>query len=56
MGNADFWHAIFVLAIILAGVYALKSYLKRLAGGCCGGGDPEKNKRIKVSDRNPNRR
>jgi copper chaperone CopZ len=53
--NADFWNAIIVVAIVLFGVYALKSYLKRLAEGCCaGGGDSEKIKRIKVSDRNPN--
>lgn len=52
-GNINFWYVICVLVIILFAVYAVRSYLKRLKGGCCGSGDSEKIERIKVFDRDP---
>lgn len=43
---------ILVLALVLVCIAGVKSYLKRLRSGCCGGGDgPEK--RVKAADRDP---
>lgn len=45
-------NVIIILLLVLIGIYAVRSYMKKLASGCCGaGGDPEK--KIKVSDKNP---
>lgn len=45
MGNA-----IIVIILVLIGIGAVKSYLKRISSGCCGGG-AEKEKKIEVADR-----
>ena len=43
--------AIICLALIMAGVLALRSYRKRLTTGCCGGSGEAAVKKIKVSDK-----
>ncbi len=53
MGSVIYLYAIIILAIVFAGIYAVGSYRKKLRSGCCGSGDSESVKRIKVSDRNP---
>ncbi|CVI72536.1 copper exporting ATPase [Clostridiales bacterium CHKCI001] len=43
--------AIIVLMLVIICIYAIKSYTKKLAHGCCGaGGDDEK--KIRVKDKN----
>ena len=43
--------AIICLVILVIVIFSVKSYLKKLQHGCCGGGDaPEK---VKTDDRNP---
>lgn len=45
-------NVIIILILVLICIYAVRSYTKRLASGCCGaGGDAEK--KIKVKDKNP---
>lgn len=44
--------AIIVIILILIGLYTIKSYTKKLKGGCCGGGIDEENLPIKPHDRN----
>lgn len=45
-------NAIIVLLLVLIGIYSVRSYMKKLRSGCCGGGcDVEE--RIKVRDKNP---
>lgn len=44
--------AVIVLILIVICVFAVKSYLKKLAHGCCGAGGGEE-KPIKVQDKNP---
>ncbi len=43
-------YAIFAIILIVFAVFVIKSYSKKLASGCCGGGDAEK--KIKVADKN----
>lgn len=43
--------AIICLALIMAGVLAIRSYRKRLTTGCCGGSGEAAVKKIKVSDK-----
>lgn len=44
-------NVIIVLILVLICIYAVRSYMKRLAHGCCGsGGDEEK--KVKVRDKN----
>lgn len=45
-------NVIIILILVLVCIYAVRSYMKKLAHGCCGaGGDEEK--KVKVSDKNP---
>jgi len=45
-------NVIIVLILVLICIYGVRSYMKKLAHGCCGaGGDEEK--KIKVKDKNP---
>lgn len=45
-------NVIIILILVLVCIYAVRSYMKKLAQGCCGaGGDEEK--KVKVQDRNP---
>lgn len=44
--------AIIVVLLVLACIFSVKSYLKKLQGGCCGGSGGPKEKKIKVADRN----
>lgn len=43
-------YAIFAIVLIVFAVFVIKSYTKKLASGCCGGGDAEK--KIRVADKN----
>ena len=43
-------YAIFAIVLIVFAVFVIKSYSKKLASGCCGGGDTEK--KVKVADKN----
>ncbi len=43
-------YAIFAIILIVFAVFVIKSYTKKLASGCCGGGDAEK--KVKVADKN----
>ena len=43
-------YAIFAIVLIVFAVFVIKSYTKKLASGCCGGGDAEK--KVKVADKN----
>ncbi len=43
-------YAIFAIVLIVFAVFVIKSYSKKLASGCCGGGDAEK--KVKVADKN----
>ncbi len=43
-------YAIFAIILIVFAVFVIKSYTKKLASGCCGGGDAEK--KIRVADKN----
>lgn len=43
-------YAIFAIVFIVFAVFVIKSYTKKLASGCCGGGDAEK--KVKVADKN----
>lgn len=40
-----------LLVLVVVAVLAVRSYRKKLAGGCCGG-DGEQVKRVRVADRN----
>lgn len=42
-------NVIIVVALILIGIYGVKSYMKSVAHGCCGTGNDEK--RIRVKDK-----
>ena len=43
--------AIIVLILVLLCIYAVKSYAKKLANGCCGGGDgPVKKEKVRDKD------
>lgn len=53
MEDINFWYVVLVLAILLAVVYAVRSFAKRLSGGCCGSSGSENVKRVRVSDKNP---
>jgi copper chaperone CopZ len=53
MGSVNYVYILVIVAIIIAGIYAFKSYRKKLTTGCCGGGDSQNVERIRVSDRNP---
>ena len=44
--------AIAVIVLVLAGVIAVRSYAKRLASGCCGGGGQKSDRKVRVADRN----
>lgn len=45
-------NVIIILLLVVICIYAVRSYMKKLASGCCGaGGDAEK--KIKVADKNP---
>ncbi len=46
-----FWNGVIIIGIILICIFSVKSYLKKLKHGCCGGESGEEEK-IKVSDRN----
>ena len=39
-----------VLLLLLIGIFSVRSYAKKLAGGCCGGGEAVK--RVRPADRN----
>lgn len=43
-------NVIIIAILIIICIFSIKSYAKKLAHGCCGGGDGEK--RIKVKDKN----
>lgn len=43
-------YAIFAIVLIVFAVFVIKSYSKKLASGCCGGGDTEK--KVRVADKN----
>ncbi len=44
--------AIIIVAIVVACIFGVKSYRKRLSSGCCGSGDGSgKVRRVKVKDR-----
>ena len=43
-------YAIFAIVLIVFAVFVIKSYTKKLASGCCGGGDAEI--KVKVADKN----
>lgn len=43
-------YAIFAIILIVFAVFVIKSYTKKLASGCCGGGDAEK--KLRVADKN----
>ncbi len=43
-------YAIFAIVLIVFAVFVIKSYTKKLASGCCGGGDAEK--KLRVADKN----
>lgn len=40
-----------ILVIVLICIYSIKSYMKKLQSGCCGGESDEK--RVRVRDKNP---
>lgn len=44
--------AIIVVLLVMVCIFSLKSYLKKLRGGCCGAGGDGPEKKIKVADRN----
>lgn len=44
--------AIIVVILVLICIFSLKSYLKKLRGGCCGAGGDGPEKKVKVADRN----
>lgn len=44
--------AIIVLLLVLICIFSVKSYLKKLRGGCCGAGGDAPQKKVKVEDRN----
>lgn len=45
-------NVIIILILVLICIYSVRSYMKKLAHGCCGaGGDDEK--KVKVRDKNP---
>lgn len=43
---------IIVCALILIGIFSIKSYAKKLSEGCCGSGGDKVNK-VEVEDKNP---
>ncbi len=43
-------YVIFAVILIVFAVLVIKAYSKKLASGCCGGGDAEK--KVKVGDKN----
>ncbi|MDD3262086.1 MAG: cation transporter [Oscillospiraceae bacterium] len=43
--------AILCIALVVAVVFSIKSYARKMASGCCGGGDAPR--REKVKDRDP---
>lgn len=44
--------AIIVVILVLICIFSVKSYLKKLRGGCCGAGGDGPEKKVKVADRN----
>lgn len=44
--------AIIVVILVLICIFSVKSYLKKLRGGCCGAGGDAPEKKVKVADRN----
>lgn len=42
--------AIICILLIVIAIFSIKSYMKKLSHGCCGGGDTER--KVKVSDKN----
>lgn len=45
-------NVIIVLLLVLLGIYSVKSYMKKLRSGCCGG-EADVEKKVKVQDKNP---
>lgn len=45
-------NVLIVLAILVICVIAVVSYRKKLKNGCCGGGDTNAEKKVRVADRN----
>ncbi len=45
--------AVICLILIIAGIFAFKSCLKRLSSGCCGSSSQPSVKKIKVRDKDP---
>lgn len=45
-------NVIIILILIIIGIYSVRSYMKKLRNGCCGGGCDVEEK-IKVRDKNP---
>lgn len=45
-------NVIILLILVLVCIHAVRSYMKRLAHGCCGAGGDEEEK-VKVRDKNP---
>ena len=50
--DSKFWCSVCLLIIIVIAVFAIKGYMKRLSQGCCGSGNTEKHKKIRVKDKN----
>lgn len=44
--------AIIIVILVLICIFSVKSYLKKLRGGCCGAGGDGPEKKMKVADRN----
>ena len=44
--------AVIIILIILATIFGVKVYAKKLSSGCCGGGDTEKIPTVRVKDKN----
>lgn len=44
--------AIIIVLLVLLCIFSVKSYLKKLQGGCCGAGGGPGEKKVKVADRN----
>lgn len=43
---------IIVVLLVVICVFSVKSYMKKLSSGCCGGGDKDSVRKVKVNDRN----
>ena len=49
--NTGLWYALFAVVLVVFAIFVIRSYMKKLARGCCGSGGDGTEQKVKVRDR-----